>query len=86
MATESFGRLVRLVRLVRLDDKKTFPGASAQYKLLVNGTQMTVAIRLQFKESPCTTITDRLNPGSEPVGSERSAHHTSPRLITTMVL
>ena len=45
-ATESFGRPVIL------DVRSTLPGASAQRKLLVSGTQTVVAIRLRFKASP----------------------------------
>lgn len=44
-ATESFGRPVIL------DVRSTLPGASAQRKLLVRGTQIVVAIRLRFKAS-----------------------------------
>lgn len=72
LATESFGRSVSFA------DKKTFPGASAHWRLLVNGTQTIVAIRLLFKGSPWTTATGRRKPGPDPVGSGRSAHHISP--------
>jgi hypothetical protein len=41
-------------------------GASAHRRLLVNGTQTTVAIRLWFKASPCTTAMGLLNPGPDP--------------------
>ena len=75
-ATESFGRPVRR------DWRTTFPGASAHFRLLVSGTHRTVAILLRLKESPCTTITGRRNPGPEPVGSGRSAHQISPWEIT----
>jgi hypothetical protein len=43
LATESFGRPVRA------DDRRTLPGASAQVRLLVNGTHTTVAILLRFR-------------------------------------
>ena len=46
----------------------TFPGASAQRRLLVSGTHTTVAIRLLLNESPCTTTTGRRNPRSRPRG------------------
>lgn len=45
-ATESLGRPVTFL------DRDVFPGASAQVKLLVRGTQTTVAIRLRFKGFP----------------------------------
>jgi len=60
-----------------------FPGASAQTRLLVSGTQTTVAIRLRFKGLPWTTTTGRRNPGPNPAGSGNSAHQTSPCLIST---
>jgi len=75
-ATESF------CRPVRRDWRSTFPGASAHFRLVVSGTQRTVAILLRLKESPCTTTTGRRNPGPEPVGSGRSAHQISPWKIT----
>src|SRR5579864_1669603 len=75
-ATESFGNPVRRA------DSETFPGAFAHRRLPVRGTQTTVAIRLRFKASPCTTTTGRLNPGPDPIGGGRSAHHTSPWEIT----
>jgi hypothetical protein len=56
--------------------------ASVQRKLLVSGTQTTVVIRLRLNASPCTTRTGRWNPGSEPDGSGKSAHQTSPCEIT----
>jgi hypothetical protein len=61
----------------------TFPGAVAHFMLLVRGTQTTVAIRLRFNASPCTTTTGRRNPGPEPRGSGRSAHQTSPCAMLT---
>lgn len=76
-ATDSLGR--RVIIAVR----STLPGASAHCKLLVSGTQTTVAIRLRFKASPWTTTTGRRKPGLEPVGCGSSAHHTSPCEITT---
>ena len=45
LATESFGKLVMA------EVNSTFPGASAQAKLLVSGTQTTVLMRLRFSES-----------------------------------
>src|SRR5262249_16748907 len=77
LATESKGSPVDLGESI------TFPGASAHLVLLVSGIQTTVAIRLRFSESPCTTTIGRRNPGPEPVGSGRSAHQTSPWEITT---
>jgi hypothetical protein len=61
----------------------TLPGASPHSRLLVNGTQIVVAIRLWFNASPCTTSTGRRHPGSDPAGSDKSAHHTSPCAITS---
>ena len=58
------------------------PGASAQRRLLVRGTQTTVANRLRFRASPWTTITGRRNPGPDPVGSGSSTQQTSPWAIT----
>ena len=43
LATHSFGSPVSR------DASRTFPGASAHFRLLVSGTQTTVAIRLRFK-------------------------------------
>lgn len=75
-ATESFGRPV-----VRAGSM-TLPGASAQPRLLVKGTQTTVRTRLRFSESPWTTATGLRNPGPEPVGSGRLAQYTCPWAIT----
>jgi len=72
LATESFGSPVKRGESV------TLPGALAHLRLLVSGTQTTVAIRLRFSASPCTTTTGLRNPGPEPVGSGRSAHQMSP--------
>lgn len=72
LATDSFGR--PLSRAAR----ETFPGADARRRLLVKGTQTTVAIRLRFRESPCTMTIGLLKPGPDPAGTGRSAHHTSP--------
>ena len=77
LATESFGR--RVARAGR----RTLPGASAQPRLLVSGTQTTVAIRLRLNESPCTTTTGRRNPGPDPAAAPGSAHRMSPWLITS---
>src|ERR1035438_4667915 len=76
LATESFGSPVTRA------ESMTFPGASAQRRLLVRGTHKTVEIRLRFKASPCTTTTGRRNPGADPTGAGRSAHQTSPWEIT----
>ena len=38
-------------------------------------------MRLLLTESPCTTITGLTYPADDPVGSPRSAHHTSPCAI-----
>jgi len=46
LATESFGRPVAFAT------RSTLPGASAQRRLLVSGTQTTVAIRLRLNASP----------------------------------
>ena len=75
-ATESRGRPVDLA------ERSTLPGASAQTRLLVNGKQTTVRIRLRFSVSPWTTTTGLRNPGPEPVGSGRSAPYTWPWAIT----
>ena len=75
-ATDSFGRPVRRV------SRRTFPGASAHFKLLVSGTHRTVAILLRLNESPCTTTTGRRNRGPEPRGFAGSAHQISPWEIT----
>lgn len=76
LATESLGSPVVAA------SSRTFPGAPVQRTLLVRGTQTTVAIRLRLNASHWTT-TGRLNPGSDPVCSPRSAQHTSPCVITT---
>ena len=76
-ATESFGNPLEH------DVSRRFPGASAQRRLVVNGTQTTVAIRLRFNPSPCTTTTGLRSPGPEPAGSGRSAHQSSPVVTTT---
>ena len=75
-AAESLGRPV--IRAV----SSTLPGASAHRRLLVSGTQTTVATRLRFRASPWITTTGRRNPGPEPVGAGNSAQHTSPWEIT----
>jgi hypothetical protein len=67
-ATESFDSPVKS------DGRVTFPGAAAQSMLLVNGTTTAVPILLRFRGSPWTTTTGRWYPGSDPIGSERSAH------------
>lgn len=77
LATESFGRPV--IRAV----SSALPGASAQRRLLVRGTQSAVDTLLRFRASPWTTITGRLNPGPDPVGAGNSAQQTSPCVITT---
>ena len=75
-ATESLERPV--VRAGRT----TLPGASAQPRLLVKGTQTTVRTRLRLSESPWTTTTGLRKPGPEPVGSGRLAQYTWPWAIT----
>lgn len=77
LATDSFGSPVTV------DGSGTFPGALAHFRLLVKATQTTVATRLRFSESPCTTTTGRRNAGPEPLASGRSAHQTSPWAIVT---
>jgi hypothetical protein len=76
-ATEFCGRPV-----IR-EERWMLPGAKAHLKLLVRGTQRTVAILLRFKLSDCTTTTGRRNPGPDPFGGGRSAHQISPWEITT---
>ena len=76
LATESFGRPVSRAR------KSTLPGASAHRSVLVSGTHTTVAMRLRLRGSPWTTTTGRRKPGPDPVGSGKSAQHTSPCAIT----
>ena len=76
LATESLGRPV--TRAGRM----TLPGASAQPRLLVKGTQTTVRTRLRLSESPWTTTTGLRKPGPEPVGSGRLAQYTCPWAIT----
>jgi hypothetical protein len=79
-ATESLGRPV--VRAGR----STLPGASAQSRLLVKGTQTTVLTRLRLSVSPWTTTTGLRKPGPEPVGYGRLAQYTWPWAITTQRL
>lgn len=78
LATESFGNPV--ARATRW----TLPGASAHLRLLVSGTQITVAIRLRFKASDWITKTGLRKPGADPVGAGKSAHQISPCEITTL--
>src|SRR5919106_2620675 len=75
-ATESFGRPVALAGSI------TLPGASAQRRLLVNGKQTIVLMRLRLKASPWTTKTGLRKPGPEPVGSGKFAQYTWPWAIT----
>ncbi len=77
LATESFGNPVRLA------ERRTFPGAKPHFRLLVNGMQTTVAMRLRFNASHWTTTTGLRNLGPEPAGAGRSAHQISPCEITT---
>jgi hypothetical protein len=79
-ATESLGRPV--ARAV----SSTLPGASAQRRLLVKGTQTTVRIRLRLRASPWTTNTGLRKPRPEPVGSGRLVQYTWPWAITTRCL
>jgi hypothetical protein len=67
LATDSFGRPVNRV------ESTTLPGTRPHLVLLVSGTQTTVAMRLRFNESPCTTTTGLRNPGPDPIGSGSSA-------------
>jgi len=76
LATESLGKPVVLA------GRTTLPGASAQTRLLVNGTQTAERMRLRLSVSPWTTTTGLRNPGPEPVGSGRSAQYTWPWEIT----
>ena len=76
LATESLGKPVALA------GRTTLPGASAQTRLLVNGTQTAVRMRLRLSVSPWITTTGLRNPGPEPVGSGRSAQYTWPWEIT----
>jgi len=80
LATESLGKPEAFAV------SSTLPGASAQTRLLVNGTQTTVRIRLRFSASPWTTITGLRNPGPEPAGFGKSAQYTWPWEITTRQL
>lgn len=75
-ATESLGRPVARA------GRNTLPGASAQRRLLVKGTQTTVLRRLRFRGSPWTTRTGLRKPGPEPVGSGRLAQYTWPWATT----
>jgi len=77
IVTESFGNPVALA------GRSALPGASAQVRLLVKGTQTTVRIRLRLRSSPWTTRTGRRKPGPEPVGSGRLAQYRWPWEITT---
>lgn len=79
-ATESFDSPVKP------DGRVTFPGAAAQSILLVNGTTTAVPILLRFRGSPWITTTGRRYAGSDPIGSERSAHQISPCAMATMIL
>jgi hypothetical protein len=76
-ATESSRRFVWCAA------RSMFPGTFAHLVLVVRGTHTTVAIRLRLNASLCMMITGRLKPGPEPIGTGRSAHHTSPCEITT---
>jgi len=76
LATES------LERPVARAGSRTLPGASAQPRLLVNGTHTIVRMRLRLSVSPWTTRTGLRKPGPEPVGSGKSAQYTWPWVIT----
>jgi hypothetical protein len=76
LATESLGRPVARA------GRSTLPGASAQPRLLVKGTQTTVLMRLRLRASPWTTRTGLRNPGPDPVGSGRFAQYTWPWATT----
>ena len=77
LATESLGSPVAFA------GRRTFPGASTRRALVMRTTAITVRRRLRLKASLCTMTTGRRYPGSEPSDAPRSAHHTSPRSITT---
>lgn len=62
--------------------KRTFPGAAAKPRLEVTTATMTVAMRLSLNGFDWTTRTGRRNPGPEPVGIGKDAHHNSPRFIS----
>jgi hypothetical protein len=71
-ATES------LANPVNLFFSMTFPGAAPHFRLLVSGMHTTVDILLSLNGFPCITSIGRRNPGPDPDGSDKSAHHTSP--------
>lgn len=62
----------------------TFPGAVAHFRLLVSGMHTTENILLSLNGFPCITSIGRRNPGPDPDGSDKSAHHTSPWRISTI--
>ena len=64
--------------------KKILPGASANLRLLVITTTITVFILLELNESDWITNTGRLYPGPEPIGESKSAHQIDPRFITIL--
>ena len=77
-ATESFGKPATFAGSIVL------PGASAQAKLLVSGTQTTVASRLRLRGLPCTITTGLRKPAEDPDGIGKSAHQISPWWISTI--
>ena len=72
LATESFGSPVKR------GEKPHIAWSLVPLEVARKCTQTTVAIRLQFSASPCTTTTGLRNSGPDSVGSRRSAHQMSP--------
>ena len=71
--TESWGSSVSSVLT------GTLPGAAASRRFVVNTTAIMVWIRLRLKSSDWRMSTGLRYPGSEVMGSDSSAHQTSPR-------
>jgi hypothetical protein len=82
---ETFTTLSRSRPVVRAR-KRTLPGDAASSRLLVIAATITVWIRLMLKASDWITNTGRRQPGPEPKGTGTSAHQTSPRIITNLLL
>jgi hypothetical protein len=80
LTTESFGKREARAGRSRL------PGAFASCRLLVITAMITVRMLLRLNVSACITSTGRLKAGSEPRGSDKSAHQISPRRISSPVL
>ena len=68
------------------EDSWTLPGASANLRLVVKATTMTVLIILRLKLLVWTTSTGRRYPGADPCGSFSVAHQISPRFIPISLL